>query len=255
MKAGVDLRQLLTDWPFDPNQDARIVRGEDGREILQVRTPLGIEQLEMTGRPDGARPRGLESALEYHLQRLAEAKAAGLEADFELNPDQCAELFDEGTLYYFRYLRLFQLRRWDDTIRDTTRNLHLFDFVRQYASRAEDRQYLEKWRPYIVRMQAQANAMLALERAAYTQALAIVNEALERIESLEEIEDETFKVEQQRALAALRELASQIDEQRPVSQVECLERELREAIDKQEFERAAQLRDRIRALRAQRAKD
>ena len=102
MNDSVDLRRILKSWPYDPEEDARLVRGDDGRELLQVRTPLGIEQYESEGRPDGARPHGMESALEYFQKQLEEAKASGHESDFELGPRQCAELFNEGTLYYFR---------------------------------------------------------------------------------------------------------------------------------------------------------
>jgi hypothetical protein len=119
MSESVDLRRLLLSWPYDPEQDARIVNGDDGRELLQVRTLMGIEQYEMDGRPDGARPHGMESALEYFQKRLEVAKAAGKEAEFGLTPKHCAELFTEGTLYYYRYVRLLQLQDWARTIRDT----------------------------------------------------------------------------------------------------------------------------------------
>jgi len=253
MNDSPDLRDLLADWPFDPEHDARIVRGGDGREILQVRTPLGIEQLEMDGRPDGARPYGMESALEYHLQRLARARAAGREADFEVSAEDCAELFGEGTLYYFRYLRLFQLKRWAGAVRDTARNLRLFDFARRHAGREEDRIYLEKWRPYILRINASASAMMALEKGAYARALQITRAGLERIEALEPMDDETFAFEQNRSATALRELASQIEKHKPVSRLESLERQLRKAIETQAFERAAQIRDHIRDLKSPKA--
>lgn len=250
MSEKFDLRRLLASWPYDPEKDARVVRGEDGREILQVRTPIGIEQLEMDGRPDGARPHDQESILEFQLQRLAQAQAAGREAEFELDPEDCAELFGEGTLYYFRYLRLFQLKRWAATVRDTTRNLRLFDFVRQHAAHEEDQFYLEKWRPYILRMNAAAAALMTLDKGAHDKALEIVKAAIERIEALEELDDETFRFERGRSVNALRELAAQIQQTRPVSAVERLERQLRRAIDRQEFERAAELRDRLRELRS-----
>ena len=253
MSDSFDLHRLLESWPYDPDNDARVVRGDDGREVLQVRTPLGIEQLEMQGRPDGARPHDMESALEFHLERLAQARAAGKEKDFELEAGDCTELFGEGTLYYFRYLRLFQLKRWAEPVRDTARNLRAFDFVHQYAAREEDRDYLEKWRPYICRMNAAAAALLALEKGAHEQALNLIKSGMERIEALEERDDETFQFERGRSLAALRELAAQIRQTRPVSPVERLERQLRRAIDRQEFERAAELRDRIRDLKSQRA--
>ena len=224
MSEKFDLRRLLASWPYDPEKDARVVRGEDGREILQVRTPIGIEQLEMDGRPDGARPHDQESILEFQLQRLAQAQAAGREAEFELDPEDCAELFGEGTLYYFRYLRLFQLKRWAATVRDTTRNLRLFDFVRQHAAHEEDQFYLEKWRPYILRMNAAAAALMTLDKGAHDKALEIVKAAIERIEALEELDDETFRFERGRSVNALRELAAQIQQTRPVSAVERLER-------------------------------
>ncbi len=249
MNDSMDLRNLLKSWPYDPDHEARIVPGDDGREILQVRTPLGVEQYELEGRPDGARSHGAESALEYHQQRLEEAKAKGREADFDLSPRQCAELFNEGTLYYFRYVRLFQLKDWPRTIRDTARNLGLFDLVHRYARREEDQQFLEKWRPYILRVNASAAAIMEWEKRAYDQALGLIQQARENIESLVDSEDETFQFERERSLTALRELAEQIQKNKPVSDVEKLERQLRRAIQSQEFERAAQLRDRIRELR------
>jgi hypothetical protein len=251
MNDSADLRRMLKAWPYDPEHDARIVRGEDGREVLQVRTPVGLEQYEMDGRPDGLRPHGMESALEYHLHLLNQAKFAGREADFELSPQECSELFHEGTLYYFRYVRLFQLKDWARTIRDTARNLRAFDLLHRYARREEDQQFLEKWRPYILRVNASATVLLEMEKGAYDEALRIANEALKKVESLEELEDDTFKFERERSVMAMRELESQIQKNRPLSELEQLEHQLRRAIDKQDFERAARLRDRIRDLRQQ----
>jgi len=245
------LRRILKNWPYDPEHDARIIRGEDSREVLQVRTPLGLEQYEMDGRPDGLRPHGMESALEYHLHRLNQAKFSGREADFELGPEECGELFQEGTLYYFRYVRLFQLKDWARTVRDTERNLRAFDFLHRYAQREEDQQFLEKWRPYILRVHASAAAMVEVEKGAYDEAARITRETIRKVESLEDLEDETFRFERERSLTALRELDSQIKKNRPLSELEKLEHQLRRAIDTQEFERAARLRDRIRELRQQ----
>ncbi|HWH70839.1 MAG TPA: hypothetical protein VNT26_15730, partial [Candidatus Sulfotelmatobacter sp.] len=98
MSESVDLRQLLQSWPYDPDNDSRLVQGEDGRDLLQVRTALGIEQYELEGRPDGTRPHGKESALDYYLGRLETAKRAGRADGFTLSPNDCSELFNEGTL-------------------------------------------------------------------------------------------------------------------------------------------------------------
>lgn len=71
------MRTLLQDWPLSPENDARIFRDEDGRQIIRVCTPEDIERLELPGRPDSTRPHGMQLALEYHLERLASSKAAG----------------------------------------------------------------------------------------------------------------------------------------------------------------------------------
>jgi len=247
----IDLRTLLKNWPYDPENDARLVAGEDGRQILQVRTPVGVEQYEMEGRPDGEQPHGMESFLEFHLKQLEEAKAKGQESDFDLAPRECGELFHEGTLYYFRYVRLFQLRDWVRTIRDTNRNLRVFDLVHRYARREEDQQFLEKWRPYILRVQASASAMLELEKGSYDKALRLATEAIEKIESLGNMDEETFSFEKERSLTALKDLRAQIQKNRPLSELEQLEKQMDHAIERQEFERAANLRDRIRELRKQ----
>jgi hypothetical protein len=249
MNQTFDLRDALKSWPFDPDHAARLTKGDDGRDILQVRTVMGLEQYELEGRPDGERPHGRASALEFYEERLLVAKAAGEGSAFVLTESECAELFTEGTLYYFRYLHLFQLQDWSRTLRDTGRNQRLFDFVHRYAEREEDRIYLEKWRPYILRMRAVSTAMIELDRKAPDRALAAVNDALAQIESLPDLAEETFKFERRRSVLALRELAGQIQKNRPVSEVEKLERQLRQAISAQEFERAAVLRDRLRALR------
>ena len=185
------------------------------------------------------------------LHRLNQAKFSGRESDFELSPDECGELFQEGTLYYFRYVRLFQLKDWARTIRDTARNLRAFDFLHRYAQREEDQQFLEKWRPYILRVHASAAAMLEVEKGAYDEAARITRETIRKVESLEDLDDETFRFERERSVTALRELESQIQKNRPLSELEQLEHQLRRAIDTQEFERAARLRDRIRELRQQ----
>src|SRR5437867_871140 len=100
MPAGneLDLRQFLDGWPYGSRNSIRLTRGVEGREIMLVRQPMGVEQYELEGRPDGQRPHGMESALEFQLSRLAAAKRAGAENAFKLSAADCAELFDEGML-------------------------------------------------------------------------------------------------------------------------------------------------------------
>jgi hypothetical protein len=249
MSKHFDLRDVLGDWPYDPDDCVRLVRGADGREIMQVRQPLGIEQYEVDGRPDGERPYGEESALAYHMARQAKAQAEGAKKPFKLSAEECAELFGEGVLYYYRYAHLFQIKDWERTARDTARNLRLFDFVHRHARREEDRMQLEQWRPYVLRVNAVARAMLALDAGRHDEALRIAEGAIERVEGLAEMENPTFQFERQRSVLALRELVGEIEKARPVSELDRLQAELQKAVESEQFEQAAQLRDRIRVLR------
>jgi hypothetical protein len=248
MNRNLDLKPWMDEWPHDPDKNIRLVRCSDGRTVIQVRQPVGIEQYETEGRPDGTRPHGAESALDFQLARWQRAKSGGKDVSFTLSEDECAELFNEGVLYYFRYFYLFQLEEWELTVRDTSRNLRLFDFVRQHAEREEDRSHLEQWRPYIIRMNAVARAMLALDDQQHGQAREILHQAIAQIDALEKIDSQTFQFEADRSLSALRDLLEQIESNRPLSEREQLERALKAAVDEEQFERAAELRDKIRNL-------
>jgi hypothetical protein len=251
MNSDTDLRELLDAWPYDPDDDLRIATGRDGRPLLQVRTPLGLEQIEVDGRPDGTQPHGVESELVFQESRWEAARTAGTEVEFELDADACAALFAEGVLYYQRYVRLFQLKDWPRTLRDTGRNLRAFDFVHRHAARSEDRQQLEKWRPYVIRMNGAAAALQALDQEAHDRALGFVQTTIERIQALPELDEPIFDFERVRSVEVLKELRRQIQRARPVPATERLERQLAQAIKRQEFERAAQLRDQLRALRGE----
>jgi hypothetical protein len=248
MTDPIDIGSLLRGWDYDPDKNVRALRLGDGREIIQVRLPSGIEQYEMDGRPDGNRPYEMDSALDYFLSRLAEARRNDMEDRFQLSEKDCSELFEEGVLFYYRYLHLFELEDWPRMLRDTSRNMRLFDFIRDFAEREEDQQHLEQWRPYIVRMRAIAAAMVEINGRHHARAAAIVEDAIVAIEALPTIEHAGFNFERQRSLNALGEMATHIDETRPLEPVDRLAREMDAAIAAERFEEAAELRDRISLL-------
>ena len=69
-----------------------------------------------------------------------------------------------------------------------------------------------------------------------------------KIENLEEVDAEEFAIEKKRSIESLNELLNELDQQRPLTESERLQKELLEAIDNEEFERAAELRDRINMM-------
>lgn len=249
-----DLDHILSEWEYDPQANVRRIWGEDGSQKLQVRVDQGafqgIMQMNLDGRPDGKRPYGFEFALDYYREALEKhlRSHGGQNTGFTLDRTVCQELFDEGSRVYGRYLFLLQLKDYKRVIRDTERNMGLFRFVNAHAETEEDRTNLEKWWPYILRINATARALKVFQDKEYATALEIAAAARVQIEQLPEVQAEEFFVERERSLQALDELAADLKRNRPLSQEELLQQELQEAVAQEEFERAAALRDQLRQL-------
>ena len=244
---GHDIRHILEGWTYDKDRPARKIIGDDGKPKLQVRLPLGIEQYEIDGRPDGERPHGYTSLLEYHKSRLLAHQAEkGSDESFQMCHDDFLELTQEGMLYYYRYVLFFQVGDYVRTVRDTQRNVSLFDFCRAYAGEQADRDYLEQYRPYVIRMNRMARALLSTDAGRYKEAVAEIDAAIQQIERLEEMELSTFVFEKQRSLSILRHVRKELEGKRPKTLTEKLQAELAEAVRSEDYERAAHLRDELR---------
>ena len=125
---NLDLDNILGDWPHEPGQiKVRKILGNDGQEKLQLRIDLGLIQMDVEGRPDGMKPHGCESLFDYH--KLRALKKEQKSEQYLLTSDECGELQQEGIQYYHRYISFFQLKDYHGVIRDTQRNLDMFDFA------------------------------------------------------------------------------------------------------------------------------
>jgi hypothetical protein len=169
----VDLRKILQSWPYVAENNVRVARGADGREIILVRQPMGLEEYEIDGRPDGRHVHGMESVFAFHHARLDAAKQTNAANGLDLSANNCAELFDESVLYHLRLRVLFRLKDWTRVERDAAHNLRLIEFIKQHARCEEDRVQLDHWRPDIARIDAVARAMILLEKGQYRDALRI----------------------------------------------------------------------------------
>lgn len=245
-----DLRDILRDWPYDPEnseRNMRFARGADGRRIVQVREPLGIQQMEYEGRPDGERPMGEESWL-VHYQKLAR-----LEPDFRPGPEDAARLMQEGVLFYQRYLVLFQMEDWTGVVRDTSRNLAYFDFLKGRGGSPDAHFVVEQYRPYVMRMNAIARANIFLCDGRPDDAARAVRDTVEALEALTPVPTAVFRLEYERSLSQLRETVRLIENSSPPPRIEVLRRRQREAVAAEDFELAARLRDEIRSLESEHA--
>ncbi len=243
---SADITDILREWEYDSDNQIRIVQADDGRQVLQVRQPMGIEQYELDGRPDGKKPFGRETALEEYQARLESYRSShGSDDGFTLTHDDFANLQGEGVLFYFRYLVLFQIGDFVRTSRDTEHNLNLFELVEKHMESEDDRKELLQYKPYVLRMNAIARAMISLHKEMKAAAEDILTSAIAAIENMGEIDTPAFQFERVRSLNYLKATLKQIHDKKG-SPVEMLKRELSDAIEEEDYERAAALRDRIR---------
>jgi hypothetical protein len=247
---SLDLNTILKDWPHQNGSiKVRKIVGLDGREKLQLRIDLGVLQMEIKGRPDGVRPYGCESLLDYHQRRSEIAEKKG--EYYELSPEQCAELQQEGIQYYHRYLSLFQINDFAGVVRDTQRNLDLFDFVAEHTDREELAWTLQQFRPYVLMMNTRARASIFLAHGNFPQAITEIERGRDRIAEFLRRSNFPELATRSSEINFLNEWLEEVRAKRPLSKLEIMEREMETAVAKELYERAAELRDAINQLKAQ----
>lgn len=261
-----DISKVLDGWDFDPHElNVRIIKGEDQTEKIQMRIDLGLLQMALRGRPDGQRPHGCDSALDYYM-REAEEYGDG----YSLSSEAIEELFREGLQYYNRYLCLFHLAKYDLVVCDTDRNLRMLAFVVQRARKRRDQWRFDQYRPYVLMMNTRARAMIALEKQDPARAIAEIERGCGKIrqflEHYRRSEEECFEFDfLSRWVEELRVSGSVEDPEAKAARGPALREEetgrtsaspdltdlhaqLRQAVEREEYERAAVIRDRIKRV-------
>ncbi|HYO10334.1 MAG TPA: UvrB/UvrC motif-containing protein [Tepidisphaeraceae bacterium] len=243
-----DILPLLKGWDYEPGTiNVRKVNGLDGRPKLQMRLDLGLLQMEVTGRPDGAKPHGYDSLLDYYEEQLREHKKTnGSELGFHLTSTECQSLREEAAMYYHRYLSLFVLEEFAGVVRDTARNLRLLDLCGKYALTQEDRIYLEQYRPYIVMMNVRAKASLLFGEKKYKQALEVVTDGLDSIREFFARFGQEEAFGKSNEVKILKKFARDIRKKLPIDPIQKLKAQLEKAVLREAYEDAARIRDEIR---------
>lgn len=245
-----DLSKVLDDWPYEPGKiNVRLIEGDDGEPRVQLRLDLGVLQMKVSGRPDGLRPFGFESLLEYHEHRLDEkVESEGSAAGFVLDEDECRELREEAVQYYHRYVCLMVLEDYDGVIRDTTRNVRVLDICGKYAETESDRSVMEQFRAYITMMRSRALASQALKDNQPKLALLAIDDGLGNIQNYFNQTNQPELFEDSSEVQVLRGMREALTPKLPLSQSAELKKRLEDALKKENYELAAILRDELRAM-------
>ena len=247
-----DISNLLDQWEYQPGQVvARRFKTKNGREKIQLRLDLGLLQMNAEGRPDGKRPFGHASLFGHYRARLLKYVAAhdGGDEGFKLKAEDCAKLQLEALQYHHRYICLLHLEDYAAVIRDAERNLAVFDFVRKHAESEELAWSLDQFRPQLLMVLTRARAAQALDADDYEMAVRQVEEGLEHIRAFQREHALPEVAEMSGEMQSLESWLEEIRARRPLSARERLERALRDAINSEDYERAAQVRDALRNLK------
>ena len=95
----------------------------------------------------------------------------GSDESFELKAEDCARLQLEAFQFHHRYICLLQLEDFSAVVRDTLRNLELFDLVRKHAESEELAWTLQQFRPQLLMIHTRARATQSLLVENFNEAL------------------------------------------------------------------------------------
>ncbi|MDZ7620273.1 MAG: UvrB/UvrC motif-containing protein [Patescibacteria group bacterium] len=255
-----DISDILRGWDYQPDELlVRMIEGEDGRLRMQLRLDLGVLQLECDGRPDGQRPEGFESWLDYYERQQQRYDAANPEGPgYLLGAEDCARLWREGAQYYHRYIGFYHLGMYEPCGRDTARNLRLCLFIQKHAADHRVKLQFDQWRPYAIMMNTRARAMPLVALGNLVEGLRLIDEGINAVHQFLEEHGQADHADQCIELVSLQGWRAEVLERDgevaipgPHDQAEILRRKLDAAIAAEKFEEAARIRDEIRRLQLQ----
>jgi hypothetical protein len=279
-----DLTKLLEEWPFESGQiTVRVIEGDDGNPRIQVRLDLGLLQMSAQGRPDGTRPHGFDSMLDYFESKIDQEsidlqedelpdESQGIADEDEeyleknqfdqqeehseskpkfLTQDDCRSLREEAQQYYHRYIAMLVLEDYEAVVRDTSRNLRVLNLFRDHAISPDDQHAMESHRPYIMMMRARSLASQALKSEENKAAILAIDEGLAALKQYYDSIEQPDLYEDSGEVSMLRDMRDTLIPKLPVSQKAELRQRLDAAIASENFELAAILRDEIRMLGGQ----
>jgi len=250
-----DISKVLENWDYRLGRvDARRVKGEGGVEKLQLRIDLGLLQMNAQFRPDGKRPFGHPTLLDHFLIRLEKhrEKHGGEDDDFSINPDECAKLQQEAIQYHHRSICNFELEDYEAVERDTEHILELLDFVQDYAVEDEIGQSFQQFRPQTIMMQIRAVGTELIAENNYDDAIKEITGAIEELNQFytemgrEELVDSSMEVHSLREW--LKDVEKEAADKKPMTEGEKLQHKLDKAIEQEDYEAAAKLRDQLNKL-------
>lgn len=208
-----DLVQVIDGWDYDPKdlgKNVRRIRGIDGRDKLQMRTELGLSQMELEGRPDGKRPAGFPSVLDWVRHRMEEHRKKGLSlAVFRLSEADVERLHWESLQYQLRVTCWLALGDHAGVSRDVEHNLAAAEILSCHAPDERTRAQFRQLLPPLILERTRAKVFLHASRGEVAGAAREIEQAIRRIvEQCRQADEEG--VRSSPSLVVLQEMAEEV---------------------------------------------
>lgn len=234
-KENID--RILRNWPYDPQGiSVRKQKGDDGREVLQMRLDMGLLQLEIQGRPDGTRPHECDT---YHAYLLTRREAEG--EGYAMSDEECEEADREFVQYYHRRVCWLALRDFQQAMEDADHTLVLMDFCRDNSPDEQWTLSHEQYRPFVLFHRTQAAALAALGESGAERAVEELNAGLERMKQVFVDYEAEGEFDDDELVSRLIELRESLRQHFRVGRT--LQEQLAEAVASEKYELAAEIRD------------
>jgi len=166
-----------------------------------------------------------------------------------LKAEDCSKLQLEALQFHHRYICLLQLEDYGAVVRDTERNLKLFDFVEEHGRSEELAWSLQQFRPQVLMIDTRARATLKLKKDEFPAAISEIETGIERLREFYQKYSRHDLLEQSPEIQNLQHWLEEVNSRRPRSRREQLENDLHEAVKQEDYEKAARVRDALRNLK------
>jgi tetratricopeptide (TPR) repeat protein len=224
----------------------------DHGKKVRVVTPRGVFYLEIEGRPDGA-----EAVLPQLLAQSEQHPSSDFPKEFKLDDLDAQRLGEEAFLYRLRREYFYKVGDYPRAIRDVNTGIQIIDMITTHTDNPELRAFFLQFRPDQEIFRRTAEARLAIQQKDYALARLRLELAAsfardfkglhpgifpktwlkERLDQLKKVYDEIGEM-WENDLSSLRHSAL------------TLEQQLDAAIEFEQYERAAELRDMIQERKA-----
>ncbi len=203
-----------------------------------MRIEMGLLQMECSGRPDGQRPGGAETYLDFLNSEVVHKGEA-----FTLTDENRMEIDREFMQFYHRRICCLSLRDFHQAAADADHTLALMDFVARWLTDPDWTLSHEQYRPFVIFHRAQAAALAEVQNSNPEAAIEEISLALDRIREVYVKLEAEERFDEDELVGQLNQLKESLRKEYGLGRT--LLEQLDDAIAAEQYERAARLRDEI----------